>query len=50
MIFLGQTEDLFTHYLANSMSFMFMPVLVPSDLTRITRSTQVDTTHTPNVL
>lgn len=41
--FLGQRQDFFTHYTANGMSFTFMPVLlVPSDLTRMTRSTQVD--------
>lgn len=43
--FLGQRQDLFTHYTANGMSFTFMPVLlVPSDLTRMTRSTQEDAT------
>lgn len=34
--FLSQTENFYT-YQANSMSFMFMPVLVPLDLTRMTR-------------
>lgn len=46
--FLGQRQDFFTHYTAKGMSFMFMPVLVTSDLTRMARSIQVDATHIVN--